>query len=230
MLAKRKFLAIAAVGLLALKPPSSNAEGDQPAEAFESRSRQFFATNCTTCHGEKKQKADVTLHDIGMDFGSAEAGRRWLAVLSQLENGEMPPEDEIQPSHADRANMIAAIRNQFRLAGNPIELLRSAPKYGNYVNHRELFSGEHEGPAFSRPRIWRISPYIDGQSSPFSLSQEEGFKDYAHMWSMDKPTLELLLVKARMVVEKQIGPSEADSEEPGRDLEETDPRQAAQAC
>ena len=61
-----------------------------------------------------------------------------------------------------------------------------------------------------RPRIWRISPYIDGQSSPFSLSQEEGFKDFAHMWSMDKPTIELLLVKARGVVEKQIGPSEGD--------------------
>ena len=29
------------------------------------------------------------------------------------------------------------------------------------------------------------------------------------MWSMDKPTIELLLVKARAVVEKQIGPSEA---------------------
>ena len=30
------------------------------------------------------------------------------------------------------------------------------------------------------------------------------------MWSMDKPTIELLLVKARGVVETQIGPSEDD--------------------
>jgi hypothetical protein len=106
--------------------------------------------------------------------------------------------------------MIAGIKDQFRLAGNPIELLRSSPRFANYVNHQDLFSGTYKGPAYSRPRIWRISPFIDGQSSPFSLSQEEGFKDYAHMWSMDKPTIELLLVKARGVVEKQIGPSEAD--------------------
>lgn len=207
---KSKFLVIAVMSVMALNPFLSNADEIQPTIAFESQARQFFKSNCTSCHGEKKQKADVTLHDIGMDFGSAEEGRRWMAVLSQLENGEMPPEEKPQPSHAERAGMIAKIRSQFRLAGNPIELIRSSPKFGNYVNHGELFSGAHTGPSFSRPRIWRISPYIDGQSSPFGLSQEEGFKDYAHMWSMDKPTIELLLVKARTVVDKQIGPSEAD--------------------
>ena len=90
----------------------------------------------------------------------------------------MPPDDEDQPSHEVRASLIAGIYDQFRLAGNPVEQLRTSPRYGNYINHEELFSGIHKGPAYSRPRIWRISPYIDGQSSPFSLSQEEGFKDY----------------------------------------------------
>ena len=207
---RRKFLVIAMTGFMTLKPCSSKAEENQGSIDFDPHARQFFKSNCTSCHGEKKQKGDVTLHDLKMDFGSAEEGRRWMTVLAQLENGEMPPDDEDQPGHAERERMIAGIRNQFRLAGNPIEVLRSAPKFGNYVNHRQLFSGEHKGPSYSRPRIWRISPYIDGQSSPFSLSQEEGFKDYAHMWSMDKPTLELLLVKAKTVVDKQIGPSVDD--------------------
>ena len=207
---RRKFLVIVMTGFMTLKPCSSKAEENQGSMAFDPHARQFFKSNCTSCHGEKKQKGDVTLHDLKMDFGSAEEGRRWMTVLAQLENGEMPPDDEDQPGHAERERMIAGIRNQFRLAGNPIELLRSAPKFGNYVDHRQLFSGEHKGPSYSRPRIWRISPYIDGQSSPFSLSQEEGFKDYAHMWSMDKPTLELLLVKAKTVVDKQIGPSVDD--------------------
>jgi len=186
---------------------SSNAAEPAP---FGARATTFFNTHCTACHGEDKQKGDVTLHDLAADFESAETGRRWLTVLGQLENGEMPPEDEPQPDHEQRAGFIADIMEQFRRAGNPIERLRSSPKYGNYVNHDDLFSGEHKGPAFSRPRIWRISPYIDGQSSPFSLSQAEGFKDYAHMWSMDKPTIELLVLKAKAAVEKQIGPSAAD--------------------
>jgi hypothetical protein len=178
--------------------------------AFAPQATGFFESHCTSCHGEKKQKGDVTLHDITLDFASAEVGQRWLKVLSQLENGEMPPDDEKQPGHAVREGMMAGIRQQFRLAGNPVERLRSAPKYGNFVNHQDLFSGEHTGPAFSRPRIWRISPYIDGQSSPFNLSQDEGFKDYAHMWSMDKPTIELLLMNANATVKKMIGPSEEE--------------------
>ncbi|MFT5302378.1 MAG: mono/diheme cytochrome c family protein [Pirellulaceae bacterium] len=209
MIVKSKFLIMVAICFIMLKPVSSTAAESQ-SSAFDSRAKQFFDSNCISCHGEKTQEGDVTLHDIAMDFKSAEESRRWLTVLSQLENGEMPPADEEQPSHAERERMIAEIKNQFRQAGNPIELLRSAPKYGNYVNHRALFSGEHKGPSFSRPRIWRISPYIDGQSSPFSLSQEEGFKDYALMWSMDKPTIELLLVKANSAVRIQIGPSESD--------------------
>lgn len=210
MILKTKILIMAAMCFLMLEPFPSSAADSQPSVAFESYAQQFLVGNCTSCHGEKKQKGDVTLHNIEMDFKSAENGRLWMTVLSQLENGEMPPEEEKQPTHLQRERMIAGIKSQFRLAGNPIELRRSAPKYGNYVNHQALFSGEHKGPSYSRPRIWRISPYIDGRSSPFSLSQEEGFKDYAHMWSMDKPTIELLALKANAAVKSQIGPSEAE--------------------
>lgn len=199
---------VAGVFCLALLSLSATAATNT--SAFEPQAKQFFKSNCTKCHGEKKQKGNMTLHDLEVDFKSATGSRRWLTVLTQLETGEMPPEDETQPSPTERENIIGSIKNQFQLAGNPIELLRSAPKFGNYVNHEALFSSQHKGPSYSPPRIWRISPYIDGQSSPFSLSQAEGFKDYAHMWSMDKPTLELLLVKAKGVVKKQIGPSEAE--------------------
>ena len=193
---------------MVLKASPSFAEVNQSIVSFESLATQFFKNNCVSCHGEKKQKGGLTLHDNKMEFASVEAGQRWMSVLNQLETEDMPPSEKKQPTQIDRQRMIAGIRKQLRLAGNPIELLRSAPRYGNYVNHRELFSGKHKGPAFSRPRIWRISPYIDGKGSPFSLSQEEGFKDYSHMWSMDKSTIELLLVKARSLVEQQIGPSE----------------------
>lgn len=188
---------------------SAVAAGSKTPE-FTELSQQFFEAHCLSCHGAEDPEGDFSLHDLGEDFQSPEASQRWLAVLRQLETGTMPPADEQQPGHADRHKMIAEIGEQFRLVGRPLELIRSAPKYGNYVNHADLFSGEYKGPAFSRPRIWRISPYIDGQSSPFSLSQEEGFKDYAHMWSLDKPTIELLMLKASAGVKRQIGPSEEE--------------------
>ena len=202
--------AVSAAFLLGTLFSSAHADNADDHKAFNSYKIQFFRSYCTSCHGEKKPKGDVSLHDISLDFKSDEVGGRWVAVLNQLENGEMPPKKKPQPAHAERQNFIAAIKNQFSLAGKPVEQMRGDPKYGNYVNHEALFSGEHKGPSFSRPRIWRISPYIDGKSSPFSLSQVEGFKDYAQMWSLDKPTMELLMAKSRGVVETQIGPSEAD--------------------
>jgi hypothetical protein len=210
MFAGRSPLFVAMMGCAVIALPGLVAQGETVTVSFQRQAESFFEEYCTSCHGEDKQKGEITLHDIGMDFGTAEEGQRWAAVLDQLETGEMPPKKKTQPDHVERMQMVAAIKEQFLRAGKPVELIRSSPKYGNYVDHKKLFSGEHKGPAYSRPRIWRISPYIDGQSSPFSLSQEEGFKDYAHMWSMDKPTIELLLVKARGVVEKQIGPSEDD--------------------
>lgn len=203
-------LVIVAVSLVATTPtPSVAGESLSPAE-FEKHARQFFKNNCTACHGEKKQKAGLSLHDLAMDFQSADLGQQWMTILRQLETSEMPPASWDQPTDDERARMIAEIKGQFRLAGHPVELRRQDPRFGNYVNHQKLFSGEHKGPSYSYPRIWRISPYIDGQSSPFSLSQEEGFKDYAHMWSMDKPTLELLIGNANATVKRQIGPSEAE--------------------
>lgn len=177
---------------------------------FPSTAQTFFKENCTTCHGKRKQEGNVSLHDLSPEFASATGSQKWLSILDKLETGEMPPRDEPQPAAQERADFVRAIKKELHRAGRPIEILRAAPKYGNYVNHQELFSGEHKGPAFSRPRIWRISPYIDGAGSPFGLSQEEGFKDYAHMWSVDKPTIELLLMNAGGVVKKQIGPSVDD--------------------
>jgi len=201
-----KILNAAALGVWVLFGPNALAD-DAPITATAPK---FFESHCTSCHGKKKQKGDITLHDIEFNLGSIEGSLRWMAVLDQLETGEMPPEDEKQPIPAERESFIAAIKMELQLAGNPVEILRSSPKYGNYVNHAELFNGKHKGPSFSRPRIWRISPYIDGESSPFGLSQEEGFKDYSHMWGMDKPTIELLLMNAKAVIEKQIGPSVED--------------------
>ncbi len=194
---------------VALAPPLTGAGGEATSSHFEGAARSFLGNHCMECHDEEVQKGGVNLGGIGMDFTAGEAGGRWLEILDQLEIGSMPPKDKTQPGHPERMRMIGAIREQFRLAGKPVERLRPGPEYGNYLDHASLFSGEHRGPSYSRPRIWRISPYIDGASSPFTLSQDEGFKDYASMWSVDKPTIELLLLNAKRAVEEQIGPSAA---------------------
>lgn len=65
-------------------------------EAIPKHSQKYFATYCIRCHGEKVQKADFRLDDLGaVDAGTAQ---QWTKVLERLTLGEMPPADELQPS------------------------------------------------------------------------------------------------------------------------------------
>ena len=83
---------------------------------FKDSVAPFFAKNCVECHGEKKQKGKVTLHDIHGDLSSGEALERWEEILEMLESGEMPPEDEPQPTAAERQAVVewieAGLRSQ----------------------------------------------------------------------------------------------------------------------
>lgn len=72
-------------GALLFLVESAGAQDD-----FEKKSADFFGEFCTACHGEKKQKANVALHNLPVDLKSATSSRQWLDFLAQLESGEMP--------------------------------------------------------------------------------------------------------------------------------------------
>ena len=124
---RTKVFSLPVICLLVVKSSLLCLEGNQVDHGFQIKVTQFLEGHCVRCHGEKKQKGDTALHDIGMKFDSAEEVRRWLSVLIQLENREMPPEDEKQPSDKERKTIIAGIIRQLHLSGNPLEQLRAAP-------------------------------------------------------------------------------------------------------
>jgi len=75
---------------------------------------KVFEAHCISCHGPKKSKGKITLHNID---GGLAAGRdlaSWEKVLKELRSGEMPPEDEKQPVDADRKAVIAWIEAGIR--------------------------------------------------------------------------------------------------------------------
>ena len=53
--------------------------------------------SCGGCHGEKKQKADIALHDASFDFSKIENVDLWKGVLKKTLLGEMPPENKERP-------------------------------------------------------------------------------------------------------------------------------------
>ena len=88
--------------LMVLRPLISWADDKKAPVSFKSHADSFLAEYCTACHGVQKQKGEITLHDLGLDFESPEEGQRWMGVLNQLETGEMPPKKKTQPSHVER--------------------------------------------------------------------------------------------------------------------------------
>lgn len=69
----------------------------------------FVSKHCQSCHRKDKTKGELDLtryateRDVTADF------RRWKNIADFIRNGEMPPEDEPQPSIEERQAVLAAI-------------------------------------------------------------------------------------------------------------------------
>lgn len=86
---------------------------DDAAAVFQSRIQPLLKTYCTECHGGTKPKARVNLSgERTLEQLTADRDL-WFRVLDQIEAGTMPPEDEKQPTKAERAALAAWVRGDF---------------------------------------------------------------------------------------------------------------------
>jgi len=63
--------------------------------------RAFFAQHCEKCHSGTEPKGDFDLKSLAPDFSDKKTRGHWLAVLDQLQSGDMPPEDKPRPPADD---------------------------------------------------------------------------------------------------------------------------------
>ncbi|MEX2216144.1 MAG: DUF1588 domain-containing protein [Phycisphaeraceae bacterium] len=116
---------------------------------------------CSTCHGPKRQKGDVRIDTLGvLDLPAR------LDVLNKIQEqvylGDMPPEDELQPTATERALLNDWLSKELgKHKASKLEQKLQKPEYANYVDHEKLFSGEYRNlPGFTHDRRWLISEYI----------------------------------------------------------------------
>jgi hypothetical protein len=121
----------------------------------------LFKTYCVSCHGDKKQEGNVRLDTLDSLKGAVR-----IDLLNKMHESirleEMPPEEAQQPTTHERKLLDDWIGNAINPAGRSDldDRLRS-PAYGNYVDHGQLFSGDHvELPGFTYDRRWLISEFI----------------------------------------------------------------------
>ena len=76
----------------------------------------FLKQHCIRCHGDKKQKADRRFDTLPAVIKKLDDLERYQEIVDQLNLGNMPPEDETQPTVADRAAMIAHLTGKLTAA------------------------------------------------------------------------------------------------------------------
>ena len=64
------------------------------AEPFE----DFLKSHCIACHGSGEAKGDIRFDLLSRDFKAGLDSHHWAEALDKVNSGEMPPEDELQPT------------------------------------------------------------------------------------------------------------------------------------
>ena len=67
----------------------------------------FFKAHCTKCHNAEKKKGGINFLEL-TDF-RLENAKHWQEALDNLQRGDMPPEESIQPSIANRKVFVAQV-------------------------------------------------------------------------------------------------------------------------
>src|ERR1700749_4483791 len=76
----------------------------------------FFEEHCTKCHGEKKQKGDLRVDTLVIDFDSPKTMGHWEEIMNRINSGDMPPKKEERPKPDDVAKVAEWIAGQLREA------------------------------------------------------------------------------------------------------------------
>lgn len=199
-----------------------NAQAGEKAEPklqarFEGTILPFLKSHCVTCHGPKKQRGDVALHEMRADPKDVKVVAHWERVLEQLEIGMMPPEGKPQPTPRQRVEAIQWITDYLIQAGKGFEIRSKTllPEFGNRVNHELLFDGSIKDLPESPARLWRISPYIFAgrgyQSGPGPKAQPlafstktDGVRDYSSQEIVGEAGFLTLMMTFDDIITKQM--------------------------
>lgn len=183
-------------------------------EAAHAVLSDFLDTHCGDCHGETKPKGKFQLHDlIGQPFDPADS-KRWLSIHEMVNTGEMPPPKKEQPNKKDQVAFelaLSGLLKSYKLGKSDWEL--ELPRYANRVDHDSLFSGKHQGPSFTKARVWRISgDTYQRLMKDFELGfdfvvpmkkNETGFHDYASLYA-DEATILTMKTNAKRVASAMV--------------------------
>lgn len=94
------------------------ARGDIQADldTFEHEIKPLVRKYCVRCHGGKKTEATIRLDNIDADIVAGEHFDQWEDIREAFNSGEMPPEDQRQPTAEERDTITRWLDAEFKKA------------------------------------------------------------------------------------------------------------------
>lgn len=83
---------------------------------FPEAIQPFLKTYCYACHGTELSEGELRLDTLKADFVKRPDADHWVEVLDRINLGEMPPQDEPQPSAAELTAVTDWISSQIQTA------------------------------------------------------------------------------------------------------------------
>src|SRR6056297_1285192 len=78
------------------------AHGAEPLEAF-------LTEHCIRCHGPDDEEGELRIDLLSRDFERGGETHRWAELIERVNSGEMPPEEEPQPTQDEIAMFVARL-------------------------------------------------------------------------------------------------------------------------
>ncbi len=97
----------------------------------------FFREHCLGCHGPEKQKGEFRIDTLSRNFAGGHDAELWFEVITRMGAGEMPPEEERQPSSEEADAVMEWLSDRIR-EGEAARMAARAP-----VSHYRLSRDEY---------------------------------------------------------------------------------------
>ncbi|MDF1850785.1 MAG: DUF1592 domain-containing protein [Verrucomicrobiales bacterium] len=146
---RRFFLVLSCVAV------SWSLHADEPMEVF-------LEAHCIRCHGPEKEKGDLRIDELSRDFAQGFDGHLWAEIVERINAGEMPPEDEPQPSEEEISQVIATLDKRIR-EGRAARMAARPP-----VAHYRLSRKEYQNTVYDLLGV-RYDPAKPGELNADSL-------------------------------------------------------------
>ena len=148
----------------------------QATELDSEQLQPFLQNYCIECHGPDKQKGQIRFDQTDWKITDNDTAQRWQDVLDQLNGGDMPPEDEKQPTHAEMAAALDSI------TGSVLSARKRLTDHGGEIKMRRL--NQREYAATMRDLfgfdVSRHDIPDDGEIATFDTVGEEQYFTSAH--------------------------------------------------